>query len=310
MHHRHGARLVRKRPLLVFLKEAIALPFFNFLWHDLRVILLDGRKLSQKILDGVEVEVKKVGKKLRLAAVVLGNDPVVEKFVAQKKKTAEAVGVDVRIFQFEASITTNELRKRLSEIVHEKKNTGVIIQLPLPEHINAQYILNSVTPEKDVDVLSARMIGNFIIGKSSILPPVVGAIKALFNEYEIDYKNKYVVVAGAGNLVGQPTALWLLNEKVTFSVVRSGTENPKEFLRRADVIISGVGKPKFIRGDMVKEGVIIIDAGTSESGGKIVGDVDFDSVAPKASYVTPVPGGVGPVTVAILLKNLLTLTKQ
>lgn len=273
------------------------------------MILLDGKKLSQKILDEVETEVQKIGKKLRLAAVVVGKDPVVDKFVEQKKKIAESVGIDVRVFQFEASITTNELRRRLSEIVHEKKNTGVIIQLPLPGHINAQYILNSVTPEKDVDVLSARMIGNFIIGKSPILPPVVGAIRAFFDDYEIDYKNKYVAVVGAGSLVGRPTILWLLNEKVTFSVVRSGTDHPEEFLRGADIIISGVGKPQFIKGDMVKEGVIIIDAGTSESEGKIVGDVDFDSVASRASYVTPVPGGVGPVTVAILLKNILTLAK-
>lgn len=269
------------------------------------MITLDGKKLSQKILDEVKAEVQKIVEKLRLAAVVIGKDPVVEKFVAQKKKTAESVGIDVRVYQFDVSITTNELRKRLSEIVHEEKNTGVIIQLPLPEHINAQYILNSVTPEKDVDVLSARMIGNFIIGKSPILPPVVGAIKAFLDEYKIDYKNKYVVVVGAGNLVGRPTAIWLLNEKVTFSVVRSGTEHPEEFLQKADIIISGVGRPKFITGDMVKKGVIIIDAGTSESEGKIAGDVDFDSVAPKASYITPVPGGVGPVTVAVLLENLI-----
>ena len=275
----------------------------------INMTLLDGKKLSQKILDEVETEVQKIGEKLRLAAVVLGKNPVIEKFVAQKKKTAESIGIDVRVFQFEESITTNELRKRLSEIIHEKRNTGVIVQLPLPKHINVQYILNSVTPEKDVDVLSARVVGNFAIGKSTILPPVVGAVKAFFDEYKIDYKNKYVVVVGAGSLVGRPTALWLLNEGATFSIVRSGTDHPEKFLREADIIISGAGQPKFIKGDMVGNGVVIIDAGTTESEGKIVGDVDLDSVASKASYVTPVPGGVGPVTVAILLKNLLTLVK-
>lgn len=285
------------------------LPFFNFLWHDLYVILLDGKKLSKKILEEVKREVSEMKEKLRLAVVVVGEDPVVRKFIEQKKKAAESVGIDVRIYPFEEKVTTNELRKRVAEIVHEEKNTGVIIQLPLPPQINAQYILNSVTPEKDVDVLSARAIGNFVAGKGQVMPPVAGAIKALLEEYAVDYKNKYAVILGAGNLVGKPTALWLLNEKVTFSVVRSATKNPQEFLRQADIIISGIGKPKFITGDVIKEGAIIIDAGTSESAGKLVGDVDFDSVATKASHVTPVPGGVGPVTVLVLLKNLITLAK-
>lgn len=289
----------------------------HFVVYSEIMILLDGKKLSEKILEEVRQEIAGIDRKLRLAAVVVGKDPVIEKFIKQKKKTAVAVGIDVRVYPFEEAITTNELRKRMSEIVHEERNTGVIVQLPLPAHINPRYILNSVIPEKDVDVLSAKAIGNFVAGKSPILPPVVGAIKALLEEHQIDYKTKYIVVLGAGNLVGKPVALWLLNEKVTFSVIRSGTQNPEEFLKRADIIISGVGKPKFITGDMVKEGVVVIDAGTSESEGpstelgvkKIVGDVDFDSVAPKASYITPVPGGVGPVTVAVLLKNLIKLYK-
>lgn len=250
-----------------------------------------------------------VAQKPRLAVVVVGKDPVVAKFIEQKKKAAESVGIEVRIYPFEEKVTTNELRKRLAEIVHEKKNTGVIVQLPLPAHVNSQYILNAVTPGKDADMLSSRALGNFVTGKSAIFPPVVGAARALFEEYGIDYKNKYIAVVGAGNLVGKPMALWLLNEKTTFSVVRSSTKNPEEFLRRADVIISGIGKPKFITADMVKEGAVIIDAGTSESAGKIAGDVDFDSVSPKASFITPIPGGVGPVTVAVLLKNLVMLTK-
>ncbi len=293
------------------------------------MILLDGKKLAEKILEEVKAEISAKNQKLRLAVVVVGEDPVIQKFIQQKKKSAESVGIDVRVYPFDAAITTNDLRKRLAEIVHEEKNTGVIIQLPLPEHINTQYILNSVTPEKDADVLSARAVGNFATGphtknfgvgagKSSILPPVAGAVKAFFEEYGIDYKSKYTIVVGAGNLVGKPVALWLLNEKATFSVVRSGTENPQDFLKRADIIISGISKPKFIKGDMVKEDVVIIDAGTSESEGpstelgvkKIVGDVDFDSVAPRASYITPVPGGVGPVTVAVLLRNLVWLAKE
>ena len=273
------------------------------------MIFLDGKKLSQKILGEVKEEISRSGKKLRLAVVIVGKNLVIEKFVAQKKKTAKDVGIDVRIYNFEDAVTTNELRKRIAEIVHEKNNIGVIIQLPLPKHINTQYVLNSVTPEKDVDMLSAKAIGNFAVGRSQVFPPVVGTIKAFFDEYQIDYKNLYVVVAGAGNLVGRPLAIWLLNEGATFSVIKSTTQYPEDFFKKADIIVTGVGKPKFIRGDMVKDGVVVIDAGTSESEGEMVGDVDFESVAPKSSFITPVPGGVGPVTVAVLLKNLVTLAK-
>ncbi len=273
------------------------------------MILLDGKKLSHKICADLKQNITGMKKQFRLAAVVVGRDPVIEKFVAQKKKIAESIGIEVRIYPFDEAITTNELRKRLVEIVHEKKNSGVIIQLPLPPHINTQYILNAVTPEKDVDVLSSRAIGNFVVGKSLVMPPVAGAIRALFEEYGIDYAGKRVVVMGAGTLVGKPMALWFLNEGVTFSVVRSSTSSPQEFLLNADIIISGVGKPRFINGEMVKDGVVVIDAGTSESEGKVAGDVDFESVALRASYMTPVPGGVGPVTIAVLLKNLVILAR-
>ena len=272
--------------------------------------LFDGKKLSQKILDELKLETAGMAKKLRLAVVVIGQNSVTQKFIQQKQKAAQFIGVDFRIFPFEETITTDELRKRIAQIVHEKKNTGVIIQLPLPEHLSVQYILNSVTPEKDVDMLSARSLGDLAVGKNRILPPVIGAIKAFFEEYEIDYKTKYIAVIGAGKLVGLPVSLWLLNEKATFTVLRSSTPDLSEFTKKADIIISGVGKPKLLTGEMIKEGVIIIDAGTSESEGKITGDADFESASKKASYITPVPGGVGPVTVAILFKNLLTLVKS
>ena len=275
----------------------------------INMIFLDGKKLSEKILDELKIEISGIKKQLRLAVVVVGENVIVRKFIEQKKKTATAVGIDIRIYPFVEKITTDELRQKIADIVHEKKNTGVIIQLPLPEHLNPQYILNSVTPEKDVDVLSARSLGNFVVGRNKILPPVVGAIKEFFEEYKIDYKNKYIVVVGAGNLVGRPVALWLLQEKATFSVLRSSTPNPAEFLRKADIIISGVGKSKFITGDMVKEGVVIIDAGTSESEGQMVGDVDCVSISGKAFYITPVPGGIGPLTVAMLFRNLVTISR-
>lgn len=273
------------------------------------MILLDGKKLSQKILAELAKKVAASKKEMRLAAVVVGKNSVINQFVAQKKKAAESVGIRVRIYPFDEAITTNKLRKRISEIVHEKKNTGVIVQLPLPKHLNKQYILDSIPPEKDVDVLSSSALGKFAAGKSRVLPPVAGAIKALFDEHGIDYRNKYAVIMGYGSLVGKPVALWLLNERVTVSIVGSRTKNPETFLSKADIVISGIGKPKYFTGDLMKEGAVIIDAGTSESEGKVLGDVDFDSVKTKASYLTPVPGGVGPLTVAILLQNLVTLAR-
>lgn len=249
-------------------------------------------------------------KHLRLAVIVVGKDPVVDNFIAQKKKAAESVGIDVRVYPFPADITTNELRKRIAEIVHEKKNTGVIIQLPLPPHINKQYILNAIPPEKDPDVLSARAIGNFVVGKSQIMPPVVGAIKTIFEEYEIDYRAKSVAIVGAGALVGRPVALWLMSEGVGFTLVTENTPHPEAALREADIVISGIGKPRHITADHIKEGAVVIDAGTSESAGEITGDIDANSVAGKAFALTPVPGGVGPLTVVSLFKNLAILAKQ
>lgn len=274
------------------------------------MILLDGKKLSQRIFDELSVEVSEMKKKIRLGVVVVGKDPVIEKFVGQKKKTAEEIGVDVRVYSFQEAITTNELRKRIAELVHEPHNTGLIIQLPLPGHINKQYILNAIPSDKDVDVLSSRAIGNFVVGKSEIMPPVAGAIKALLDEYGIVYRQKHVVILGAGSLVGRPVALWLLQEDVSFSVITEDTAKPEELLKQADIAISGIGKPHFVKGEMLKDNVVIIDAGTSESAGKLVGDVDPESVENKASYLTPVPGGVGPVTIAMLLKNLVALAAK
>lgn len=272
--------------------------------------LLDGKKLAQKILDELKQALTDFEIKPRLAVAVVGRDPVVEKFIGQKKKKAHEIGIDVRVYPFAETITTNELRKRIAEIVHEEKNTGVVVQLPLPGHINAQYILNAVPPEKDVDVLSARAIGNFVVGKSSIFPTVPAAIKTLFEEYGVEYQKKQVAILGAGKLVGKPVAWWLAREGVTFSLLNSKTKDPEFFLHNADIIISGIGKPRVLRKEMIAEGAILIDAGTSESEGKTVGDVDIESVSEKAAYVTPVPGGIGPLTVALLFKNVILLATR
>lgn len=282
------------------------------------MVILDGKALAEKITAELKGEYERLAKKLFLAAVVVGGNAVVGKFVAQKKKIAEELGVDFRVYEYAADISTNELRKRLAAIVHDADPDGIIIQLPLPPQINRQYILNSVPPKKDVDMLSARAMGDFAVGKSEIFPPVVGAIKALFEEYHIDAQGKHALVVGAGMLVGRPVALWLANEKASFSVVDEHTPDISEFTKKADLIITGVGEPGLITGDMVKKGAVVIDAGTSEGSpsvgsgqrAQLVGDVDFDSISQKASYITPVPGGIGPLTVAMIYRNLLTLAQS
>ena len=282
------------------------------------MVILDGKSLAGKIIAGLKDEFSRLTKRPTLAVVVVGEDLVIRRFIEQKKKIAEELGVDFRTYEYPADISTNELRKRIATIVHDADPNGIIIQLPLTGHINTQYILNSIPPEKDVDVLSARAVGDFSVGKSKVLPPVVGAIAAFFEEYGIDYRKKHVVVVGAGRLVGKPVALWLANEKVSFTVVDENTSDITPFVKGADIIISGVGKPGLITGDMIKEGAVVIDAGASESSpstgsgrqATLVGDVDFDSVSKKASHLTPVPGGVGPLTVAMIYKNLLTLATR
>ncbi len=274
------------------------------------VTILDGKKLSEKLLAGLKDEIQQSGKQLSLAVVVLGDNPVVAKFILQKERIARDLNISFRRYEYEEAISTNELRKRIGVIVHDANPDGIIVQLPLPSSVNTQSILNSVPPEKDVDVLSARSLGNFFVGKSVVTPPVVGAIQLLFKEYGIEYQSKRVAVIGAGMLVGKPVATWLLNEKVSFSVVDIHSSDISAFTKDADIVISGVGKPGLITGDMVGEGVIVIDAGTSELHGKLSGDVDFDSVSKKASCITPVPGGIGPLTVAMIFKNLFALAKE
>ncbi len=262
-------------------------------------MVIDGRALAEKIKAELKAEVSRLGKKLRLAVVKISSDGATEKFLEQKRKFAEAIGVDMRIYEMPPNISTTKLREKVSEIVHIKENDGVIVQLPLPPQINTQYILDAIIPQKDPDALSSKSRG---------LSPMVGAIKTIFEEYKVDIKGKNIVVIGAGRLVGKPLATWLLNAGATVSVIHGGTKNPEEYTRKADIIISGVGKPKLITPEMVKDGVVAIDCGTSESAGQVVGDIDPE-ISKKALLFAPVPGGVGPVTVAMLFKNLIELSK-
>ncbi|KKQ88053.1 MAG: Bifunctional protein FolD [Candidatus Curtissbacteria bacterium GW2011_GWC2_38_9] len=272
-------------------------------------MIIDGKAIAEKIIISLREEILRSKKKIRLAVIEAGSDLVMKKFVEQKKKFADAIGVDVRVYEIPVDISTNKLREKVSEVVHIKGNNGVIIQLPLPKQINTQYILDAIIPEKDPDMLSSKSWGVFMADKSRILPPIVGAVKVILDENKIDLKGKNILVVGQGRLVGKPIATWLLNQKATISVIDENTSDASNFIIQADVIISGAGKPKIIKPEMVKEGVMAIDCGTSESEGQISGDFDPE-VAKKASIFSPVPGGVGPLTVAMLFKNLIELSKK
>lgn len=273
--------------------------------------LLDGRKLSQKILDELREKIKGIAKPLRLAIVMVGRDPTALSFIKQKERSCEDAGIGFKFYKYPEDITTARLRKNIHTVCKLKKNTGVIVQLPLPPHINKQYMLNTVPPEKDVDALSEKSLGKFYTGRLPILPPTIAGIMRLLREYKIEVKGKNTVIVGAGTLVGKPMATHLINQGATVTVLNEHTSDISRHTKNAEILISGVGKPGLITGDMVSEGVVVVDAGLAEvGGGKIRGDVDFDSVSKKASYITPVPGGVGPMTVAMLLVNVVALAEK
>lgn len=272
-------------------------------------MIINGRKLAEEIKASLKKEVIAMKKQLRLAVIYIGEDVVTEKFLARKKKFGEAIDIDVRVYKFAEEISTNELRKKLAEIVHIDKNTAVIVQLPLPKQIKTEYILDGIIPGKDADMLSSKSTGLFMTGRTKILPPVVGAIKLILEKNNIDMKGKNTVIIGAGRLVGRPVATWLTQQGATVTICDENTNDIAQFTKTSDIVVSGVGKQNLVIADMVKDGVIAIDAGTSESAGKLVGDMD-PNIAKKASLFTPVPGGVGPLTVAMLFSNVLALAKR
>lgn len=268
-------------------------------------IILNGKKIADRILVKLAKEVKKRRLKLKLAAVLVGKDPASLSFIRRKKQACEKIGVDFALYQFPASILQKSLENQVKRITADQKISGMIIQLPLPKSLNADAILNLVPAEKDIDCLSQKSLEKFRQEKSLILPPVVEAIKKLFKIYKINIRGKRVLVIGKGRLVGQPLMVWLPRQKAMVLTADKSTKDLSSLTKRADIIISGVGKSGLITGGMIKKGVVIIDVGSAKKGGQIVGDVDFNPCVKKAGAISPVPGGVGPLTVACLLENLL-----
>lgn len=262
--------------------------------------IIDGRKIKKEILLGLKEEIKKLEFVPVFCDILVGNDPVSLQYVKLKKKTCEELGIKFHEAFFDEKITEEDLIKEIEKINNLENICGVIVQLPLPKHINTKNIISGISPELDVDCLRS----NFENG------PTAKACIYILDSLNLDLENKNIVVLGAGDLVGAPVAMNLKHRDLNFEVIRSGTINKEIIIKNADIIISGMGIPNYIKGDMVKKDVVIIDAGTSESNNSVVGDTDFDSIKDIVSFITPVPGGVGPVTVAMLMQNIFLVAKN
>ena len=272
--------------------------------------IIDGKKISKEILSKVEAEIKSLPFQPVFTDVLVGDDKVSKQYVDMKARAAKSVGILFHNANFPASITTEELVKEIKALNKIPNMCGIILQLPLPAHVDTRSALDAVDPEIDVDCLGTIAGEKFYKGHIELGFPTALACMKVIDSLNLDLSNKNIVVLGQGNLVGKPVTSMLGFRRLSPFVIRSTTENKEELIKNADIIISGIGKGKHITGEMIKKGAIVIDAGTSESGAGIVGDVDLDSVKDVAGYVSPVPGGVGPVTVAMLLNNVLTVAKN
>lgn len=287
--------------------------------------IIDGKSISKQIKEEITAEVAKrkaEGKKVpHLAAILVGHDGGSEAYMANKVKSCEEVGFKSSLFRFEGDVTENDLLSCIKKVNDNDDIDGLIIQLPLPKHISEHKIIEAVDCSKDVDGFHPANVGRMSLGMPGLLPATAAGIIELMRRYNIETEGKHCVVLGRSHIVGMPVAQLLLQKKYpgnsTVTVCHSYTPNIKEICLQADIIVAALGMPEFVKADMVKEGAVVIDVGTTrvkdestKSGHRLVGDVAFDEVAPKTSYITPVPGGVGPMTIVALMQNTLLATSR
>ena len=277
--------------------------------------IIDGKALSDKILKEIENEHSelqaKVGRKAGLAVIIVGENPASQIYVRNKIRACERVGFHSETIRLDEHITEENLLLEIEKLNNDNNIDGILVQLPIPKHINELKVINAISAEKDVDGFHATNIGKMMIGdETGFLPCTPAGVIQMFEEYNIDLEGKDVLVIGQSNIVGKPMTLLLINKRATVQVCNSKTKNLPEKLQKADVVVAAAGSPKLVKGSDVKEGVVVIDIGINRVDGKICGDVDFEEVSQKASYITPVPGGVGPMTIAMLIKNTFKSYKQ
>lgn len=289
------------------------------------MILIDGKAVSEQIKHEIATEVAEIvargGKRPHLAAILVGHDGGSETYVAAKVKACEVCGFKSSLIRYEADVTEDELLAKVKELNEDPDVDGFIVQLPLPKHISEQKVIESIDYRKDVDGFHPINVGRLSIGLPCYISATPNGIMELLRRYEIDTRGKKCVVLGRSNIVGKPMAMLMMQKgnpgDATVTVCHSRTQGITEICREADIIIAAMGQPNFVKAEMVKEGAVVIDVGTTrvpdatrKSGFKLTGDVKFDEVAPRCSFITPVPGGVGPMTIVSLMKNTLLAGKK
>lgn len=276
--------------------------------------IIDGKVVSasvkQSVADECEALFKKTGKKPGLAVIIVGDDPASRVYVNNKKKACELVGFLSREYALPAETTQEELTELVEKLNNDNEINGILCQLPLPKHLDEKAIIELISPAKDVDAFHAANVGKIMIGDYDFLPCTPAGVMEMLDYYNIEIAGKECVVLGRSNIVGKPMAMLLLHKNGTVTICHSRTKELTEVCKRADILVAAVGIPNFVTADMIKDGAVVIDVGINRlDNGKLCGDVNFEQAEKKASYITPVPGGVGPMTIATLMKNTLTAFK-
>ncbi len=267
--------------------------------------IIDGKKVADKFLDEIKKKVKESREKPGLAIVLVGNNPASEIYVGLKEKKANSIGFYVERYDLKEYISQDELLKIVDELNQNKKIHAMIVQLPLPKHIDENLVVDAILPHKDADGFTPVNLGNLVNDNNMLLPATARACLELIKSTGVKIEGKNAVVVGRSNIVGKPTALLLLQENATVTLCHSRTKNLKEHTKNADILVVACGKAKLVKENMVKKGAIVIDVGINRTPSGLVGDVDFENVKNVAGFITPVPGGVGPMTIAMLLDNTL-----
>jgi len=272
-------------------------------------MILDGNGIKQEILNDLKNEVIFLTEKPKLVVIQIGNDEASNVYIKQKVKMCDYIGYNYEHIKLDSSVSTEDVLDVIDKLNHDNDVNGILVQMPLPNHIDTSLVQNAVLPEKDVDGLSLLNSGMLMHNKDGLYPCTPLGVMEILKRYEISLMSKNVTIVGRSNLVGKPLALLMLNEGATVTICHSKTKNLEEFTKNADILVVATGKKHLITKDMVKDGATIIDVGITKVDGKLYGDVDFDSVKDKVKYITPVPGGVGPMTVAMLAMNVLKAYK-
>ncbi len=272
--------------------------------------IIDGKAVSQKVKDEIRAEIERDDLDIGLAVVIVGNNQASRVYVNNKKKACEVCGIKSYEYALPEETSEEQLLELVDTLNNDKNINGILVQLPLPKQINEEKIIKRISPLKDVDAFNAVNVGKIMIGNYAFLPCTPAGVMELIHSTGTEISGKECVVIGRSNIVGKPMAMLLLHENATVTICHSRTKNLAEVCRRADILVSAVGKADFVTADMVKDGAVVIDVGMNRNAeNKLCGDVKYDEVEPKASFITPVPGGVGPMTIAMLMKNTLMAKK-